>query len=91
MAAGVVALGLAVSAESIYGLVQSASAFGSAGLFVAMGFGLFTGFGGARSAAAALVTGAGVWVFGTYVHEIPYVYLTSLATALLAYVITAAV
>jgi len=91
VAAGVVALGLAVSAESIYGLVQSASAFGSAGLFVAMGFGLFTGFGGARSAAAALVTGAGVWVFGTYVHEIPYVYLTSLAMALLAYVITAAV
>ncbi len=90
MAAGVIALGLALSAESIYGLVQSASAFGSAGLFVAMAFGLFTRIGGPRSAAAALVAGTVVWLFCTYVVKADHPYLLALAAALVNYLAIAA-
>jgi Na+/proline symporter len=87
--AGLVALGFAFSADTIFELVQTASAFGSAGIFVAMAFGIFTRFGGARSAAAALVAGTAVWAVGTHVLEIPCAYLVSLGTAFLAYLAVA--
>jgi SSS family transporter len=82
---GLVAYGLALSAEGVYALVEEASAFGSAGIFVVIVFGLFTRWGGVRSAAASLLTGVAVWIVGAYLLELPYPYITSLAAALAAY------
>jgi SSS family transporter len=62
--AGVVALAFAASGESIKGLVEIASSFGSAGILVALMFGLHTKFGDERAAVAALVTGGAMSVFG---------------------------
>jgi len=84
--AGAAAYLLARHAESVYALVEEASAFGSSGIVVAAIFGLFTSFGGWRAALAALATGVGTWTTGHYVLDLPYPYLTSLAAALLAYV-----
>jgi Na+/proline symporter len=83
---GLVALGLALQSDSIHELVQSASSFGSAGIFVVTVFGLFTRFGGPRAAQWALWTGTAVWCAGTWVVSIPCVYLVALAGALIAYV-----
>ncbi len=55
---GVVALGVAASGETIKGLVEIASSFGSAGIVVALLFGLHTRFGNEAAALAALITGA---------------------------------
>ncbi|GIV59869.1 MAG: sodium:solute symporter [Rhodothermaceae bacterium] len=88
---GLVAYVMALHADGVYALVEEASAFGSAGLFVVIVTGLFTRIGGAWSALAALVTGVAVWIGGAYVVDAPYPYVTSLAAALLAYLSTAAV
>jgi Na+/proline symporter len=93
--AGVMALGaaayvIALHAGGIYELVETASAFGSAGIFVVGVFGLFSRMGGAGSAYAALTTGMAVWAGGEYVLEWPAPYLTSLSCALLAYLGVAA-
>ncbi len=61
---GVVALGIAASGDTIKGLVEIASSFGSAGIVVALLFGLHTRFGDERAAVAALVTGATISFFG---------------------------
>src|SRR5690606_24906524 len=82
---GVVAYVLALHAEGVYALVEQASAFGSAGVVVVVAFGLFTPFGGARSAVAALLTGVVVWVMGSYILELPFAYLAALAGAAAAY------
>jgi Na+/proline symporter len=63
---GVLAYLMALYADGVYTLVEQASAFGSAGIFVAMGIGLFTRFGGEKSAFVALrarVRGRGVLPF----------------------------
>jgi Na+/proline symporter len=86
---GVIAYVLALHAEGVYALVEQASAFGSAGIFVVVSFGLFTSVGGARSAYAALVAGVVVWVVGSYVFALPFAYLAALATATIAYVVAA--
>jgi Na+/proline symporter len=87
---GVIMLGLfayiiALHAEGIYELVETASAFGSAGIFVVGVFGLFGRVGGARSAYAALIIGMTVWVAGEYVLAWPTPYIASLGCALFAY------
>jgi len=82
---GVVAWGLAWQAETLFGLVESASAFGSAGIFVILMSGLFSRHGGAPSAFAALISGMAVWVFGTWMVPLDCVYLLSLAAAFTAY------
>ena len=76
---------IALYAGGIYELVATASAFGSAGIFVVGMFGLFSRVGGPRSAYAALVAGTGVWAAGEYVFEWPTPYIAALAAALLAY------
>lgn len=86
---GVLAYVLALFADGVYELVEEASAFGSAGIFVVLVFGLFSRLGGPRSALAALGAGIGVWVLGAYVFALPYPYLASLAAALAAYLGTA--
>jgi len=63
-AGGVIALVVAASGETIKGLVTIASSFGSAGVVVALMFGLHSKFGDERAAVAALVTGATLSFFG---------------------------
>lgn len=62
---GVVSTWLAIGAERIYDLIILSTAITSAGLFVTTCFGLFTRFGGARSAVAANLAGVGIWSLGT--------------------------
>jgi Na+/proline symporter len=88
---GVIAYALALSAEGVYALVAEASAFGSAGIFMVVAFGLFTRWGGRRTAAATLVVGMAAWIIGAHLLDLSYPYLTSLAAAGLTYVATATV
>ena len=93
--AGVVVFGgfayvLALHAEGVYDLVQQASAFGSAGIFVVTSMGLFTGLGGARAAHCSLAAGAGAWIIGSYVLDLPTAYLTALGLSAAAYALGAA-
>jgi len=87
--AGAGAYLLARHADSVYALVEEASAFGSSGIVTAAVFGLFTNIGGVRAAFAALATGVATWIVGHYVLHLPYPYLTSVATALAAYLLLA--
>jgi Na+/proline symporter len=88
---GVVAWLLALSADSVLERIEDASGFGSAGILVVVSFGLFSRFGGARSALASLAAGIVVWILGRYlVDGWPWPYLCSLAAALAAYVGVAA-
>jgi len=89
---GVLAYVIALSSESVYELVQQSSALGSSGILVMMLFALWGGrFGAAPSAYAALLAGTGVWLYGEHVLALSGAYLVSLAAALVAYVIAAAV
>jgi Na+/proline symporter len=63
---GGIAYVIALHAGGIYELVATASAFGSAGIFVVGLFGLFGRIGGAASANAALAAGVLVWAAGEY-------------------------
>lgn len=93
--AGVVAFGLlawllAHRGEHVFALVEQASGFGSAGILVIVGFGLFSRFGGPRAALASLTAGIVVWVLGAHVLDgFPWPYLASLTAALAAYVVGA--
>lgn len=83
-----VAFAMALSAERVKDLVETASAAGSAGVFVVAVFGLFTRYGGPLAAFAAVVAGGLGWlVFGALELETPY--LAALALALVTYVTAA--
>lgn len=82
---GVLAYVIALYADGIYQLVETASAFGSSGIFVVGLFGLFGNVGGARSAYAALIAGMAVWAAGEYWLGWSTPYVASLAAALGAY------
>jgi Na+/proline symporter len=84
---GVLAYTMALLAEGVYALVVEASAFGSAGIFIVLVFGLFSRFGGVRSAMVALAAGVGFWIAGAYILAFPYPYITSLAAAVTGYVV----
>jgi len=84
-----VAFLLALSSERIKELVEIASAFGSAGVFVSAVFGLFTGFGGPWSAAVSIALGTAVWAAGRFVLEWETPYLVALAASGIAYVAVA--
>ena len=86
-----VAYVLAIYGDSVYELVSDASAFGGAGLFIIIVFGLFSSFGGARSAYAALIVGMTVWVYGNYIGDFSYSFLASLAAAFSVYVLVAVI
>jgi Na+/proline symporter len=84
---GVLAYVIALTSESVYGLVQQAAALGSSGILVMMVFALWGGrFGGPASAYAALLAGTGTWLYCEHQLELPGAYLVSLAAAVLAYV-----
>lgn len=89
--AGILAYVLALHGEGIRALVEAASAFGGAGIFVLGVFALFTRIGGRWSAAGALVTAALVHTVGTHVLGARQPYLTSLATATAVYLAVAVV
>jgi Na+/proline symporter len=81
-----VAYGLAHTQDSVSDLVEVASSFGSAGVFVIGALGLSSAtFGGAYSALAALIGGAVSWLYFGHVVESDVAYLASLATAALGY------
>jgi Na+/proline symporter len=87
---GLLAYVIALYADGIYELVATASAFGSAGIFVVGMFGLFSRLGGAASAYAALVVGIVVWAAGEYWLEWSTPYVAALAASLAAYLAAAA-
>lgn len=93
---GVIAWALALSADGVYDLVIAASAFGTAGVFVTTCFGLFSrGFGGSLAALASLVAGLLTYL-GLSILDLffapdltCYPYLSSLAVALVGYLVVA--
>ena len=82
---GVLAWILASEAESVYGLVQEASAFGSSGIFVVMLVGLFTTVGSGWSAVSSLVAGVAAYVLGAHVAEIDHPFAVSLVSAAMGF------
>lgn len=84
---GLIAYVGALYAEGVYALVEEASAFGSAGLFVVILFGLFSRQGGARTALATLGIGILAWLLGAYLLDWPYPYLISLGAAFGTYLV----
>ncbi len=82
---GIIAFALALAADGVYALVEEASAFGSAGVFIVVLIGLFTRFGGPRSAMTALLAGVVVYFLAAFVLALPYSYLLSIAAALGGY------
>jgi SSS family solute:Na+ symporter len=86
MVLSVVAFVLAITSQRIKDLVETASAFGSAGVFVTSLFALFTKFGGPMSAYASVAAGMLVWAGGKYVLAVPAPYVMGLLAALVAYV-----
>jgi Na+/proline symporter len=85
MVFGAAAYVQAVRAEGVFELVEQASAFGSAGTLVTVSFGLFTPWGGARTAACTLMTGLATYLVASFV-EFPYPFLLSLGASLACYV-----
>ncbi len=77
---------ISFSSEGIKELVETASAFGSAGVFVATLFALFTRFGGPLSATVSIVAGMVVWAGGKYGLGLAAPYLLGLLAALAGYV-----
>jgi SSS family solute:Na+ symporter len=90
LAFGLVAYGLALVSDGVSALVEEASAFGGASLFVIVILGLGTRIGQAKSALAALVAGMAAWLVGHYVLDLATPYLASLAVALIAFLGVAA-
>jgi len=86
---GLLAFVMATYAESVYSLVEEASAFGSAGIFVVGTFALFSDVGGPRAATAGLVTGLVTYVYGSYFGTWETPYLISLAASATSYVLVA--
>ncbi len=89
MICGIVAFVLAWNADRVYNLVEEASAFGSAGIFVVVVFALFSDVGGVCSAGAALLGGIATWIAGNYWLNLDTPYLCSLAVAFSGYLLTA--
>jgi SSS family solute:Na+ symporter len=86
-----VAFLLAITSDRIKELVEIASAFGSAGVFVSAAFGLFTRYGGAASAAVSICLGTAVWLVGRFALEWEAPYLIALGCSTLAYVAVATI
>lgn len=85
---GILAYTLALTADGVYALVETASALGSAGAVVCVTFGLFSNFGGARAAFATLLVGALGYTLGG-LAGLAYPFLTTLAFSLVTYVAVA--
>jgi Na+/proline symporter len=86
---GVIAYYFAVNAGGVYELIQTAVAFGTAGIFVVGTIGLFTSFGDQYSAFTGLFIGSAVWVAGEFVFSWETPYLFALVSAAIAYTLVA--
>ncbi len=84
-----IAFALALTSDRIKDLVETASAFGSAGVLVTTVFALFTRIGGPLSAIAAVSCGMAVWGIGGAVLEWRAPYIIALASSTLAYLAAA--
>ncbi|HET8539443.1 MAG TPA: sodium:solute symporter family protein [Anaeromyxobacter sp.] len=84
LAFGLLAWWLAARAGGVFELVEQASAFGSAGTFVVGTAGLFTRWGGPRTALATLLGGVGTYV-GASLAGLATPFLASLAAAVAIY------
>ncbi|HEX6210820.1 MAG TPA: sodium:solute symporter [Methylomirabilota bacterium] len=82
---GLAAWWLAFASDSVLGLVEEASGFGSAGILVLAVFALWSPFGGVRAATAALGAGVTVWIAAHFVYALSWDYLASIAAAFAAY------
>lgn len=89
MVLSIVAYLLSVTSNRIHDLVETASAFGSAGVFVASLFALFSRFGGPAAAYASVAAGMLVWAAGKYALGLTAPYLCGLLAAGISYVIVA--
>lgn len=87
---GIIAYGLAVTAEGVFALVEQASALGSSGALVVICFGLFSSFGGPAAAATTLIVGA-LGYSGLAVAGFAYPFITSVLLSVVAYVAIAKV
>jgi solute:Na+ symporter, SSS family len=85
VAFGMVAYALALVSESVHDLVEQASSFSGAGVFVVILFALFTRFGGALSAVCSLLAGMFAWLLGKHLWHLATPYLVSMWVAVLAY------
>jgi Na+/proline symporter len=86
---GLVAYVLARSSESVHGLVELASSFGSAGVCVGAIMGLYSKRGGPRAAYAALFAGAASFLYAKLVAESEIAFVISLACAAGGYAVFA--
>jgi len=85
IALGIVAYGLAHTSDSVHDLVEEASAFGSAGVFVIGTLALASRFGGPRSALVALGLGTASWLVLRHGFGSEVAYLLSLLSAITGY------
>lgn len=86
---GIVAYLLTLSEASVWDLVIESSGFGSAGIFVAVVFGLYSRIGGSASALTSLAVGVLVYMWAAYVQGIEHPFVASLAAAFAGYLIAA--
>jgi Na+/proline symporter len=84
---GIVAYLLARSADSVMGLVEEASAFGSAGIFTCCVMGLLQSRGGALTASVSMIVGMATYGVLAYVVQYDYAYLASLAGSFGSYLL----
>jgi SSS family transporter len=87
--AGIAALLIALSGETIYGLVELASSLGSAGLLICVLAGLHHRAGGEISAIAAILCGLAGMLLAEWVFALPGAFMLSIAAAAIAYFTTA--
>lgn len=84
---GVIAYVVALGSESVYGLVEESSSFGTAGILVLLIAGLWLPrLGGAASGYAAIIAGTITYVIAAHLLGMESPYLLSVAAALIAYV-----
>lgn len=87
---GVIAYGIALSAEGMYALVEEASGLGSSGVFVLIVCSMWLPrLGGAAAASAALVASVATYMLGEHALGWRYPYVCSLGAAALAYLVVA--
>ncbi len=82
---GVIAYVLALNADSVYGLVVEASAFGSTGIFTCCVMGLTQNRGGPVTAGASMLVGIVSYGLFAYLLQYDYAYLLSLVSAFSTY------
>lgn len=80
------ALVVALFSESIYGLVESASAFGTAGIFVITVLGLWSKFGKGKAALGALLGGLMIYPIASVLLEFSAPFLISIGGATFCYI-----